>query len=190
MKKIDSFLVPESWDDITISQLIKLQEIKQQNNIQTHFKVLQVFNPKLNPQKFDFNTVMTACAEIYKTIQEAPVMQPLNTYQIGENVYYIKEIDEIDFQCFLDFQSLTNGGDDWERITNLGLILSILTKNVPDDVDLKAFGKQIQDNVSVGVGSGVLNFFLEKLTAYLESSPTYSEMQAELEKVNNLTKTE
>lgn len=180
MKKIEGFNVPESWQDITISNLIRLQDLKMKNNIESHFEVIRIFNPKKDPAKADFLTAMNVAKEIYETIQNSPSTNAgKDNYSIKGKIYSLKSIEEIDFQTFLDFQGLTANIDDWERIKNLGLLLAILTKNPPKK-DLKEFAVDIADNVSVADGASIMVFFSENLTNYLQNTPLYLSSQEKI----------
>lgn len=178
MKKIEGFNVPESWQDITISNLIRLQDLKMKNNIESHFEVIRIFNKK-DPAKADFITVMNVASAIYQAIQNSPQMnEQKDNYTIKGKVYHLKTIEEIDFQTFLDFQGLTANIDDWERINNLGLLLAILTKNAPKD--LRSFADTIAENVSVADAASIMIFFSENLTNYLENTQLYLSSQEKI----------
>ena len=190
MKRIKNFNVPESWNDITISQLKKLKEINETQTIETHFQILSIFNPNENIMVADFQTVLSAVNAIYSVFATTPTATPNDgTYTLKENTYRLMKVEELDFQTFLDFQNLASvNGDDWERIKNLGLIVSLLTAD-RGDKDIKAFGEEIENSIDVVTATSLLVFFSDKLTCYIADSPHFSEAMQKMmnEKAQNLT---
>lgn len=186
MKMINGFIIPESWSEITISQLKQMKGIKEDGTIKTHFEVLKIFNPDADLLSSDFTSVIEAVGEIYKVIASAPVpVKSDGAYKIGENSYRLMNIEELDFQTFLDFQSVATGHqNEWEKIENLGLIISLLTADRPSEYDVKEFGEIVEGNVSVIDGTSLLLFFSDVLTTYLQNSPIYSQYMKEQKKIS------
>lgn len=184
MKKIGIFNVPEKWEEITIAQLKQLKEIKESASIQTNLEILKIFNPDVDILSADFQSVIEGVSTIYSVFQTSPTaLKSDGTYTINGQTYKLTDVEQIDFQTFIDFQNLAGGNssDEWERIKNIHLIISLLTEErTPDDI--REFAKEIEKNVDVVTATSLLVFFSEKLTAYIVDSPLYLEIAEKMKK--------
>ena len=183
MKKINDILnIPESWEDITIKQLKDMKNLKDSTSAEAQIELIKVFNPDIDIMNVDFASILQAITSIYDVLSETPKpVKSDGSFNVGEVVYKLKDIDNIDFSTFLDFQSLSGGDNEWEKIQNLGLILSLLTEDKPTD-DVKEFAEVIEKNVDVITATSLLLFFSEKLITYLQDTPIYSQYMEQMTK--------
>lgn len=183
MKKINDILnIPESWEDITIEQLKKMKNLKDSTSAEAQIELIKVFNTDIDIMNIDFASILQAITSIYDVLSETPKpVKSDGSFTVDEVVYKLKDIDNIDFSTFLDFQSLSGGDNEWEKIQNLGLILSLLTEDKPTD-DVKEFAEVIEKNVDVITATSLLLFFSEELITYLQSTRIYSQYMEQMTK--------
>ena len=181
MKTISNFQVPENWGDITISQLKALKMVKEDASLQSYFNVLNIFCPDTDVLASDLPSVIEAVTEIYKVIQTAPVPVQMENgeYMIGDETYHVCNIEQLNFSEFIDFQNMANSTDEWDKINNLGLILSVITDK-PEGTDVMKFAQKIEENVDVITGTSLLLFFSSTLTTYLQDTPIYSQYMEQM----------
>lgn len=184
MKTISNFKVPTSWNEITISQLKALKTVKEDASIQSYFNILNIFCPNVDVLATDLPSVVEAVTEIYKVIQTAPVPVQMEKgeYTIGDETYHVCNIEQLNFSEFIDFQNMANTTDEWDKINNLGLILSVITDK-PEGTDVMKFAQRIEENVDVITGTSLLLFFSDSLTTYLQGTPIYSQYMEQIQKI-------
>lgn len=184
MKTISNFQVPENWGEITISQLKALKMVKEDASIQSYFSILNIFCPDVDVLATDLPSVIQAVTEIYKVIQTAPVPVQMQNgkYMIGDETYHVCNIEQLNFSEFIDFQNMANTTDEWDKINNLGLILSVITDK-PEGTDVMKFAQTIEENVDVVTGTSLLLFFSSTLTTYLQDTPIYSQYMEQIQKI-------
>jgi hypothetical protein len=184
MKTISNFQVPTSWNEITISQLKSLKTVKEDASIQSYFNILNIFCPNVDILTTDLPSVVEAVTEIYKVIQTAPVPVQMQSgeYTIGDETYHVCNIEQLNFSEFIDFQNMANTTDEWDKINNLGLILSVITDK-PEGTDVMKFAQRIEENVDVITGTSLLLFFSDSLTTYLQDTPIYSQYMEQIQKI-------
>lgn len=184
MKTISNFQVPENWGEITISQLKALKTVKEDASIQSYFSILNIFCPDVDVLATDLPSVVEAVTEIYKVIQTTPVPQQMQNgeYMIGDETYHVCNIEQLNFSEFIDFQNMANTTDEWDKINNLGLILSVITDK-PEGTDVMKFAQKIEENVDVITGTSLLLFFSDSLTTYLQDTPIYSQYMEQIQKI-------
>lgn len=171
MKLIGNYHAPESWNDVTIAQLLELQTMTNGGSLEDTLKAVKVFNPEANLMGGDFSDLIETATEIYKLISQAPSAKTTNAYFIDGQLYNIVNPDELEVGEFIDVNTLN---DDQDKIKNLPLIISLLTKERP--MDVKPWSGKVRDNVSVLAAVGILSFFSEALTNYIVATPYYSEV--------------
>lgn len=183
MKKINDILnIPESWEDITIEQLKKMKNLKDSTSAEAQIELIKLFNTDIDIMNIDFASILQAITSIYDVLSDTPKpVKSDGSFTVDEVVYKLKDIDNIDFSTFLDFQSLSGGDNEWEKIQNLGLILSLLTEDKPTD-DVKEFADVIEKNVDVITATSLLLFFSEKLISYLQNTQIYSQYMEQMTK--------
>lgn len=171
MKQIGNYHAPENWDDVTLAQLMTLQTMTNGGSLEDTLHAVKVFNPDANLMGGDFSDLIETATEIYKLISQAPNAKTTNAYKIGGEPYNIIDPEELDVGEFVDINTLN---DDQDKIKNLALIISIITKDRPEDVH--TWAEKIRANVSVQAAMGILVFFSDTLTTCIVNTPYYSQI--------------
>lgn len=175
MKQIGNYHAPETWEDVTIAQLLELQTMTNGGSLEDTIKAVKVFNPDANLMTVmtgDFSDLSKTATEIYKLISQAPEAKETNAYFIEGEPYKIVDPEELEVGEFMDLNTLND--DESQRIKNLPLIISIITKERPEDVH--AWADKIRANVSVQAAMGILVFFSNTLTTYIVNTLYYSQI--------------
>lgn len=172
MKQIGNYHAPETWDDVTIAQLMTLQTMTNGGSLEDTLQAVKVFNPDANLMGGDFSDLIETATEIYKLISQAPNAKTTNAYFIGGEPYKIIDPEELEVGEFMDLNTLND--DESQRIKNLPLIISIITKDRPEDVH--AWAEKIRANVSVQAAMGILVFFSDALMRSIVNTPYYSQI--------------
>lgn len=179
MKQILSLNAPESWQDVTINQMIELQEVKS-NDLKSLIKLVKIFNPNTDPTEMELETLVEVANSIFNVIMSHPSPTSTSEYTVDGVRYTTATPESLDFGEFLDVNSL-NSTDEAEQIKNLPLILSLITLERPKPV--KEWAGIIADKVDVCTALGCVLFFSEGLMAFIKSSPVYSQIK----NLSNLT---
>lgn len=167
MKRIKNYDVPENWEDITIRQFLKLRDLKEGQSLESYISIINAFYEDKDVMNEDLSTVIEVAVQISHVLTTHPSSKDSDgTYKIVDKEYSLVNPEDLDFGTFIDFNTLS-GGSDWEKIANLGLIISLLTKDV---ADVKEFAKVIEENLSVVDGVSLLLFFSEKVAASLQDT--------------------
>lgn len=171
MKKLGNYQAPESLEDVTIGQLLALQTMTPGGDLEHTIEAVKIFNPAANVMAGNFTELIETATAIHQLISQAPVAQETKSYTIDDQLYNIVNPDELEVGEFIDVNTLN---DDQDKIKNLPLIISLLTKERP--MDVKPWAEKVRDNVSVLAAVGILSFFSEALTNYIVATPYYSEV--------------
>lgn len=168
MKHFGNFCVPEGWADITADNLLHINEITD-TSVLSLVKLVKVFNPDKDPLELSFEELTAVCGDIFDIVMNPPTDTPeLDSYEVDGVTYRIATPENIDFQQFIDVNTLRS--DDYrDQIKNMPLIMSIITENRPDGVDVKDWASEIASKVSVERGLANLLFFSRGLQPYMES---------------------
>ena len=172
MKLIGNYHAPETCDDVTLAQLTTLQTMTNGGSLEDTLQAVKVFNPDANLMGGDFSDLIETATEIYKLISQAPEAKETNAYFIDGELYKIIDPEELEVGEFMDLNTLND--DASQRIKNLPLIISIITKDRPEDVH--AWAEKIRANVSVKAAMGILVFFLDALITCIVNTPYYSQI--------------
>ena len=73
MKQIANISIPESWSEITISQIKQLKNVKEDASINSYFSLLKIFNPTTDLLTTDLNVVIEAVMGVSEIIQHPPL---------------------------------------------------------------------------------------------------------------------
>lgn len=162
------FCVPEGWSDITADNLLHINEITD-TSVLSLVKLVKVFNPDKDPLELSFEELTAVCGGIFDIVLNPPKDTPeLDSYEVDGVTYKIATPENIDFQQFIDVNTLRS--DDYrDQIKNMPLIMSIITENRPEGVDVKDWAAEIASKVSVERGLANLLFFSKGLQPYMES---------------------
>ena len=163
MNTIKEFNVPDSWNDVTIKQLITLQAIEGADT-QAVMQMIQVFNRDKDPLTLGLYEMVDVAAKIYEFITKTPQAEKTDSYSIDGIRYKISVPESIDFSTFIDVQAL-HSTSEMEQVKNLPLLLSVLTENRPTEA--KEWAETIADNVSVSAAMGCVLFFSDALQTYI-----------------------
>lgn len=185
MKQILSLNAPESWQDVTINQMIELQEVKS-NDLKSLIKLVKIFNPEVDPTDMELETLVEVANSIFNVIMSHPSPTSTSEYTIDGVTYTTATPESLDFGEFLDVNSL-NSTDETEQIRNLPLILSLITVERPDDA-VKVWAGIIADKVDVCTALGCVLFFSENLMQFIKSTPAYSILINQSEKASESEK--
>ena len=172
MKQIGNYHAPETWGDVTIAQLLELQTMTNGGSLEDTLQAVKVFNPDANLMGGDFSDLIETATGIYKLISEPPQAKETSAYFIDGKPYKIIDPEELEVGEFMDLNTLND--DESQRIKNLPLIISIITKERPEDVH--AWAERIRANVSVQAAMGILVFFSDALTTCIVNTPYYSQI--------------
>lgn len=172
MRQIGNYHAPETWNDVTIAQLLELQTMTNGGSLEDTLQTVKVFNPDANLMGGDFSDLIETATGIYKLISEPPQAKETSAYFIDGKPYKIIDPEELEVGEFMDLNTLND--DESQRIKNLPLIISIITKERPEDVH--AWAEKIRANVSVQAAMGILVFFSDALTTYIVNTPYYSQI--------------
>lgn len=172
MRQIGNYHAPETWNDVTIAQLLELQTMTKGGSLEDTLQAVKVFNPDANLMGGDFSDLIETATGIYKLISQAPEAKETSAYFIDGKPCKIIDPEELEVGEFMDLNTLND--DESQRIKNLPLIISIITKERPEDVH--AWAEKIRANVSVQAAMGILVFFSDALTTCIVNTPYYSQI--------------
>jgi hypothetical protein len=181
MKQFGNLKAPENWNEITIEQLIQLQKIEHLGETtEANIKAVHLFNVDTNVLACDFDNLISALSQIFAVVSTMPKdVQKITSYSIDGQVYNVVNAENINVGDFVDVNALNE--NESERVKNMPLIISILTRDKGKHADTKAWAEKIQENVSVLTGMGILVFFSENLMTYLRNTPYYSQIITKME---------
>jgi len=185
MKQIANISIPESWSEITISQIKQLKNVKEDASINSYFSLLKIFNPATDLLTTDLNVVIEAVMGVSEIIQHPPLPgESTGTYKIDDVEYRLMEVEELDFGKFIDFNNLTDSTDEWDKVSNLPLIIALITEGVENPIE---FSKTLEDKLDVITGTSLLVFFSKKLISYMQDTlPSSHLTQEQREKIESL----
>lgn len=180
MNTIKEFNVPDSWNDVTIKQLITLQAIEGADT-QAVMQMIKVFNPDKDPLTLGLYEMVDVAAKIYDFITKTPQADKVDSYSIDGIRYKIAIPETIDFQQFIDVQAL-HSTSELEQVKNLPLLLSVLTENRPTEA--KEWAEVIGENVSVSMAMGCVLFFSDCLQTYIVDTLHFSMNSDQISEIN------
>ena len=180
MNTIKGFNVPDSWNDVTIKQLLELQKIEGADT-KSAMQMIQVFNPDKDPTTLALFDMVDVAAKIYDFIIQTPQSEKVDSYSIDGIRYKIAIPETIDFQQFIDVQAL-HSTSELEQVKNLPLLISVLTENRPKEA--KEWAEVIGENVSVSMAMGCVLFFSDCLQTYIKDTLHYSMNSEQLSEIN------
>lgn len=180
MNTIKEFNVPETWNDVKINQLIKLQAIEGADT-QSVMQMIKVFNPDKDPLTLGLYEMVDVAAKIYDFITKTPQAEKTDSYSIDGIRYKIAVPESIDFQQFIDVQAL-HSTSELEQVKNLPLLISVLTENRAKEA--KEWAEVIGENVSVSAAMGCVLFFSDALQTYIKDTLHYSMNSEQISEIN------
>lgn len=173
MKQIKNFNVPESWKDVTINQLIEFQSINFEGiSTKAVCKIVEVFNKDKDASDLPLEDLYDIASAIYQLMTTQPeVNDGVDTYILDGVEYKVANVDEIDFQTFIDVNALKTE-DQTEQIKNLPLIISVVTEDKP--MDGREFADLIASKMDILTATSVVVFFSKILANYITDFLLYS----------------
>jgi hypothetical protein len=163
------FIIPESWNEVTIKQYISMATLKGTNEIQDLIELLHILTnvSKDTIKQIDPNELDTINSALQWLTTSPDVNNMQDSFTINNEVYkYSRELDKMTIGEMVSYEMLV----EQHRLTEietLPYILAIILRKVDEDNKLEVFNSDIiydrvtlfQDNLTIGETMGLLFFF-------------------------------
>lgn len=170
-----SLNAPTTWADVTIQQLISLQDA-QGTDVASLMRMVKVFNPDIDPYTLEIDQVIECASKIFEVIGRQPKVEAVDSYVIDGETFKVNPPDCVDFGQFIDVTALRSE-DEKQQIRNMSLIISIVTDGI---TDVRGFAEKVAEKVDAVTGMGILLFFSENLISSIKNTPHYSTLLEKL----------
>lgn len=175
----ETFTLPETWSEVTLGLYQRLAKVEpNENKLQYTVDIIKALTGLeekiiININKNQFKEIVDAISFIYIEKMEDKFTSSFN---IGEDVYTMKEFNSLSMGDVVSLETLIDKGD---NLANAHQIIAILfRKNGEAEFnfdELESRGKEIQDNIQMNIVNKILLFFFDYVKNYTENLKAYLE---------------
>lgn len=185
-KDFGEWTVPESWDDITLGQLIELDALNE--SVPSLTKVVSVLTGKpldiVEQLPLQFTNAILSRMEF---IKERPEIEPSVSCEIGGERYSVNVVEDMKLGEFVAVETVLSADKD-----DVAGVLAVVCRKGGEVYDTEFENKVVEERKKMFLDApctkvlGVIGFFLLRYSLLNQSSLRYSQMK---EQALNLTQT-
>lgn len=180
MKTIGKYRVPEGWSEVTLEELIQVNDLIRSKGENFSERLVNVFNSEVKHENYDdFFSAFMAITELVG--HKPDTDKKLPKYTANGIEFSIVQPEQMDVKEFVDVIALNEA----DNLRNVPLILAILTENCPEKP--QKWAETLKKELSVETALGNLSFFFGNLIDYIKAIPYYSQIAQKMKE--NETKT-
>lgn len=181
--KNETYSLPTSWDEITVNQLVKIEQLNQEEvSLNKMTKIASILvdveeDTLLNIEIADYMTLLQDISELMNSTTPNSKFQPKIT--LDGVTYTAVEVQEWNTREFTDFDTLSSDK------TNLPLLLALIYRVEGEELTSENYTNIIKDrakkfeNLPASVAIGAISFFSNSLLLYINNILSSSEVVRE-----------
>lgn len=171
--KNESYSLPTSWDEITVNQLVKIEQLNQEEvSLNKMTKIASILvdveeDTLLNIEIADYMVLLQDISELMGSTSPSSKFQPKIT--LDGVTYEAKEVSEWNTREFTDFDTLSTDK------TNLPLLLALIYRVEGEELTSENYTTTIKErakkfeNLPASVAIGAISFFSKSLLNYIHN---------------------